>query len=95
MQNTDRSFFSEKYERTFDELQQVREKLRSALVQIADAEEALKFYADSRNYLPERLLNEKVVFQGKIKDDYAPADNDLNTFIAGRRAREYISRYAK
>lgn len=90
---TNQSFVSEQLEKTAQELAAVRVAMKAQGERLADAEASLRFYADPRNYEATRKLDGKTVFQDRLKGDYGLADNDSNTNIAGRRAREYQKRY--
>lgn len=78
---------------TMDELQSVREKLQDTMARLAEAETALLFYADPKNYEATRILDGRTLFRDRLKGDYSIADNSQNTNIAGSRAREYFKRY--
>lgn len=78
---------------TVDELQSVREKLQATMARLAEAETALRFYADPRNYEATRMLDGRTVFQDRLKGDYSIADNSQNTNIAGSRARQYFKNH--
>lgn len=94
MTTTTERGFAQRMEATLQELEAVREKLRSVSSQLAEAETALRFYGDPRNYEARRILEGKIVFQDLLKNDFTLADNEPNTKLAGMRAREYFNRYA-
>lgn len=86
-------FVGEKLSQTVSELEAVRAKLKEKADQLAEAENILKFYGDPRSYQPTRILEGKTVYQDRLKDDSSTSDNDADTNIAGRRAREYFKKY--
>lgn len=83
------SFIHERLNETVAELKDVREKLKSMNDRLGEAESCIRFYADPRRYLAYRAEDGRV-FQAQVTQDFSNADNDKNTFIAGRRAREYL-----
>jgi hypothetical protein len=88
---TGTNFLSERLNNVLDELEHVRKELRSRSEKLAKAEEALRFYADVRNYNT-IAANGKSLVGFVITSDYDEAANPgTNTFVAGKKAREYFS----
>lgn len=79
-----------------EEIKRLREVYKAKLDRIKDCEEALLFYSHVINYETSVRGNQTgIAYQNKLKDDFETSDNDKNTLIAGRRAREYFKKYAK
>jgi len=93
MSALDRSFV-ERLEVNIQELQAVREKLNQLTQRLNDAETVIRYYGDPKNYLPLRIAMGKEVFQDRLTGDHSESDNDVNTKLAGKRARDYLTRYA-
>lgn len=79
--------------RLTEDLKSLRDYSQSKTQQLAEAEAALRFYANPTNYTAREIVIQKVTFQDLVKDDFTTADNDTRTHIAGRRARRYFSLY--
>ncbi len=88
------AFLEQRHKETLTELEAVRGTLKDLNAQLADAEEALRFYADPRHYGISNSLA-SAVFQDVLKEDFSHPDNNVKTFIAGSRARKYIDKYDK
>lgn len=94
---------SEILEKRLEETQKELEHLREALrrkqekmqERLRDCESVLQFYAVMSNYGVVPKDASGVTRQNAVKDDFDQADNDPKTLIAGRRAREYFTKYAK
>ena len=72
----------------------LRKMLQRTSERLANAENALRFYANPKNYAHNRDPQEpKLVFQNRLIDDFEKAANSANTHIAGRRAREHFKAY--
>lgn len=79
-----------------EEIKRLRQVYKAKLERIKDCEDALRFYSHPINYETSmRGPQSGITYQNKLKDDFESADNDANTLIAGRRAREYFKRYEK
>lgn len=79
-----------------EEIKRLREVYKAKLDRIRDCEDALLFYSHVINYETSvRGAQSGITYQNKLKDDFESADNDHNTMIAGRRAREYFRKYAR
>lgn len=79
-----------------EEIKSLRQVYKAKLDRIKECEEALLFYSHVSNYDPHpRSQQTGITYQNKLKDDFEAADNDANTLIAGRRARNYFKKYAK
>ena len=85
-------FLSERLTETAEELKAVREKVKELKDRLGEADNLLKFYGDPRSYKALRTEN-ALVYQDILRNDWSNADNDKNTFIAGKRARDYLSRH--
>lgn len=72
------------------ELKDTREVLKSMDLKLTGAQEALRYYANVKNYgiLPQGL--ERAVYQNVLKSDYTIVKSDPTNYIAGKRAREYF-----
>lgn len=77
------------------EIKRLREVYKTKLERIKDCEDALRFYSNFTNYLVSLPGQSGLTYQNMIQDDFETADNDTNTLIAGRRAREYFKKYDK
>ena len=86
-------FEDDQLEKSARELADVREAMRTQTLKLTEAEAALRFYADPRNYEPSRKLDGKTVLQDRLKGDFSLADNDANTNLAGAKARGYFKLY--
>lgn len=77
-----------------DEVSLLRKMLQRTSERLANAENALRFYANPKSYAHNRDPQEpELVFQNRLLDDFEKAANSANTHIAGRRAREHFKIY--
>ena len=77
-----------------DEISHLRKMLQQTSERLANAENALRFYANPKNYAHHHNPHEPgVVFQNRLIDDFEEAANSANTHVAGRRAREHFKTY--
>lgn len=80
-----------KLEELARELQMTREQSLAVSDRLANAELALKFYADPRNY--KVVATPDFIEQCWVKDDSELPTNGTNTKLAGRRARDHFRTY--
>ncbi len=88
----ERGFLAERMQETISELEAVREKLRSTSLRLGEAENALKYYGDPRNY-GLTVGTEARTIQNSLTGDFQTADNSTTTMVAGKRSREYFKKY--
>lgn len=74
------------------ELGDIRQHLKVLSDRLGEAETCIRFYGDIQNYKAIRNAN-GTVFQNILSNDFSQADNDSQTNLAGRRAREYLKKY--
>jgi hypothetical protein len=88
-----REFISAKLEKALSELRATEETARALVQRLGKAEEALRFYANPKNYAV--ILNSEgsAVFQDRLIGDLEDAANTSQTKIAGARARQYLKIY--
>ena len=74
------------------ELTYLREKIRSTLERLADAETALLFYSNPKNYkeVPWAFTLRIVT---ELQQDSEETDNSHKVLVGGRRARQYFEKY--
>lgn len=75
------------------EMKHLREALKRANERVGKAEEALRFYANVKNYAVNNEGATGLVFQNRVIDDFEKVD--VRTHVAGRRARLHFAEYAE
>lgn len=93
MSQPNHGFPAKRLEELAQELEDQKEKLRSALARLSDAEAVIRFYANPKSYKAIRQAETNQVLQNSLEGDFTKADNDPNTKLAGAKAREYLNRY--